>query len=115
RSGKRIGVNLQPQIKRGLRAYAGTDASKPAPLNCLMKLERVTPESFIAKGIEAKRVLTFLHHPLRISADLSIELLDFRLYLYRGIILGPAPVKRGNPNENARQHRHCKRESFLHR
>src|SRR5262249_48943099 len=53
---ERIDVHLESDRKRGLRTDTAADAAEAAALDGLVQLECVTPEGFVAEGVEAEGV-----------------------------------------------------------
>jgi len=63
-------------------------------LNCLVKLERISPEGFIAKGVETKYFFALLDHPLSVSADLTIKHLFSLAAVLIIVVSGVAPISK---------------------
>ena len=61
-----IGVHLEPERKRRLRAQAGTDATICASGDGLVQTQRVTPESLVAESVLTEYPASAFHHLERV-------------------------------------------------
>jgi hypothetical protein len=69
-----VGVDLQTDAHRGLRAYAGADATKLRALDRLVQLQRIAPERLVAERVEPEDVSPVLDHRERTTADRPVDL-----------------------------------------
>jgi hypothetical protein len=67
-------IHLEPDRKRGLRAYASAEAAVFFTGDGLVQLQGIAPESLRAEGVEAEDPPAVLERALRVLADLAIAL-----------------------------------------